>query len=100
MNPSAFHKRWQNLIHEKCPCCDERLAHKRRPNDNDPRRAVDFWECEGRCGFSITRDKYVAILVDEGHIMRRFISRHEAEILAKAIEKSELPVEEPAEAAI
>ncbi len=80
MNPG---KHWQNLIHRKCPCCNARLEHRREPNERAPWKQVDLFECAEKCGFIITQSSYVKILEDETHIMRRFLSRHETELLAQ-----------------
>jgi ribosomal protein L37AE/L43A len=72
------HKRWQNLIFGKCPKCDARL--------NVRKDKVPIFECptEG-CGFMITDKSLANILMDENHIMRKFLTAHEKQILNDAI---------------
>lgn len=83
-------KHWQNLIHRKCPCCDARLEHRKEPNANHPLKEIDFYVCEDKCGFIITRGSYVKILEDETHIMRRFLTKHERELLQLTLRSVEL----------
>lgn len=69
--------RYQNLIHKKCPRCDQHLETLnlifRCPDDV--------------CGFTITRRGWADILLDESHVMRRFLTKHESETLENAIEE-------------
>lgn len=78
-------KHWQNLLHRKCPVCNTRLEHRREPNARAPWKQVDLFECEAKCGFIITCSTYVNILEDETHIMRRFLTPHEKELLAEVL---------------
>lgn len=72
-------KRWQNLIHRKCPKCDNKLEWQ-----GDVFRCVNsIDECQE--GFAIGKGKLVSILTDETHIIRRFASPHELELIENAI---------------
>ena len=68
--------KWQNLLKKKCPCCDGEL----RPVKD---KAI-LYACT-ECDFLISRRKYAEILMDENHIMRRFLSVEELEKLTNAI---------------
>ena len=68
-------KRWQNLIHKKCPHCDERLLNQQKG-----------YVCPA-CGFYISKRKVAEILTDPTHAAVRFLSNHEKEMLEKAIEE-------------
>lgn len=69
-------KKWQNLIHKKCPKCDRKLQWR------DKVFLCLSPDCEG---FAISREKLVVILTDQTHIMRRFASPHELELIENAI---------------
>lgn len=72
------HKKWQNLLHGKCPKCDSRL--------NIRKDKTIIYECETEgCGFLITDRAYAGILSDKTHIMRRFLTPHETELLEEAL---------------
>jgi tRNA U54 and U55 pseudouridine synthase Pus10 len=68
------HKRWQNLLYKKCPVCDGRLKTVKD-------KVLMFLCEEGDCNFMITAKRYAEILADENHIMRRFLTRRETEML-------------------
>lgn len=79
MSAPYVKKKWQNLIHRKCVKCDSPLE--------EQKDRVVLLECSNRaCDFFITRRKLFEILVDETHIMRRFLSYTEREQLEDAIE--------------
>lgn len=64
----------------KMPKCDGRLKEAKD-------RAI-IYECtDPQCGFVISRQRYAEILSDENHIMRRFLTPHERQILNNAIEE-------------
>lgn len=82
MSAPYVKKKWQNLIHRKCVKCDYPLEEVRD-------RGVILLECTNSpqaCDFFITRRKLFEILVDETHIMRRFLTREERDQIEDAIE--------------
>ena len=70
--------KWQNLIHGKCPKCDERMTWV------EAILRCTTADCEG---FAIGKGKLVSILTDPTHIVRRFMSPHEVEIVEGSIYK-------------
>ncbi len=72
-------KKWQNLIHRKCPVCDTRLNLSKEGS-----KLIYFCPAEG-CEFTISAAKLASILTDENHIMRRFATPHELKTLEAAI---------------
>lgn len=70
-------KRWQNLIEKKCPKCGGELERKKD-------RGV-IYECK-KGDFLISQRKYFDILIDEKHIMRRFLGEVEKRELERVIE--------------
>jgi 5-methylcytosine-specific restriction endonuclease McrA len=70
--------KWQNLMEKRCPACDSELEEIKD-------RAILF-ECKNhQCGFFLTKRKYFEILMDESHVLRRFLSTASAEKLENAI---------------
>jgi hypothetical protein len=70
-------RRWQNLLHKKCPNCDSRLEDARL-----------FWMCpnphpkdEGRNCFFIKKEKAAAFLLDPNHPANFCLSEHERETI-------------------
>lgn len=66
-------KRWQNLIHRKCPVCDTRMDWK-----------GGWFRCP-TSDFAISGAKVVDILTDEEHIIHRFMSAHERQVLEQGL---------------
>jgi len=67
------YKRWQNLIHRKCPTCDSKLEW-----------GSNWFVCpDNNCKFMIHGSKIVEILT--GPMIRRFLSEHEESIIDNAI---------------
>lgn len=74
----AQNKKWQNLLYKRCPKCGEEME---RSKD----RGIIF-ECRyAGCYFLISQRAYAGILMDEDHIMRRFLTGKEKELLERAI---------------
>ena len=74
-------KRWQNLIFKKCPKCNRRLEDFKSPN-------LPMMRClESACEFMIRRRAWADILLEETHVMRRFLTKHEAETLETAVKE-------------
>jgi len=68
-------KKWQNLIHRKCPKCDSRL-----------KWIGDWFRCpDSQCSFAISGIKVVEILTDEKHIVQQYMTPHEKQILIQGI---------------
>ena len=67
-------KRWQNLVHKKCPNCDERLKWQ-----------GDWFKCPTAGCFAINSAKLVEILTDKSHIIQQFLSPHERQIIEDGI---------------
>ena len=78
-------KRWQNLLHKKCPKCNERLVQFKDIG-------ILFRCSDEACGFIISQKAMVDIFNDETHIMRRFLDDHERELLEAAIARQTLEV--------
>lgn len=76
-------KLWQNLLHKKCPKCDERLVQFK------DKGIMYSCPAEG-CGFIISQKAMVEIFTDEHHIMRQFLSPHERMMLNNALAHMEL----------
>lgn len=73
-------KKWQNLLYRKCPVCGGRL-------DIIKDKAI-LYECPTPgCEFLISRQKYADLLMDETHIMRRFLTGEERQLLEQEIDK-------------
>lgn len=81
---SVQSKKWQNLIHKKCPNCDMRLEDSGK-----------FWKCP-RAGiellalgrqncFFISKEKALDFLTDPTHSANRFLSQHERETLTEGL---------------
>ena len=68
-------KRWQNLIHKKCPRCDERMNWRDK-----------YFRCPSGC-FTISGVKLIEILTDPEHIVQQYLSPHEREIIEGGIKK-------------
>lgn len=71
-------RRWQNLIHKKCPDCDTRLV-----------REAKVYGCPN-CDFYITPAKLASFITDENGPTYKNMSQHEKEIVIKA--KQELGI--------
>ena len=68
-------RKWQNLVHKKCPDCDARFKEE-----------YDLFKCETEdCGFALTREKMALILTDPNHAAIKFMSPHEESILIDAL---------------
>lgn len=68
-------KRWQNLIHEKCPNCDNRLV-----------KIKEGYACsDALCTFFITPKKIAEIITDPNHPAVRYMTEHEIEVRNKAL---------------
>jgi hypothetical protein len=69
-------RKWQNLIHRKCPDCDTKMIFVSRG-----------FQCpDDKCHFFISKQKMVEILTNPEHAALRFASPHEAEILNGALD--------------
>lgn len=69
-------RHWQNLIHLKCPDCDQRMT---------PNRVG--YECPAtNHRFFITRKTLGQYMTDPNHAIVRFASEHEREIIDKALQ--------------
>jgi hypothetical protein len=68
--------KWQNLMEKTCPACDGQLQEIKD-------RAILF--CCQDCDFFITKRKYFEILMDESHVLRRFLTVANTEKLEQAI---------------
>lgn len=74
-------KRWQNLLHKKCPNCDSRLED-----------ANLFLKCpimreDGKSCFFIKKTKAIEFLLDPTHKANICLSDHERGIIKEAIQK-------------
>ena len=66
--------KWQNLIYGECPLCDTKLE----------KQNCGLYKCQA-CGFAISHSKYKEILLDETHIIRRFIGKKEFAYIDKIL---------------
>lgn len=70
-------RKWQNLIHKKCPDCSERLLFV----------TMGFQCPNDKCHFFVGKQKMVEILTNQNHAAVRFASTHELEILNGALDE-------------
>lgn len=74
-------KRWQNLLHRKCPNCDSRLENARL-----------FLKCpttreDGTSCFFIKKIQAMEFLLDPKHKANIYLTHHERETIKEAIQK-------------
>ena len=68
-------RKWQNLIHKKCPDCDSVFEQQ-----------DTIFKCmKDDCGFGISRRKMAQILTDPTHAARRLLNNQENELLRDAL---------------
>lgn len=67
-------KRWQNLLHKKCPNCNSRMQDKQL-----------YFSCPNAC-FFIKKTKAVEYLLDPKHQANICLSSHERETIEKAVQ--------------
>lgn len=72
-------RKWQNLIHGKCPDCDARMI----------KMTVELACPDDKCHFIIKRSKVAEILRDTHHKAIQFASDHEKLLITKALEEVE-----------
>lgn len=78
IDSSVQGKRWQNLIHKKCPNCNNKLEDR-----------GSYWVCPDsglhkNC-FIIHRFKVIQFLTDPTHAANRFLSEHERKTLTEGL---------------
>lgn len=74
---------WQNLIHKKCPKCDERLEYYKK---ND----AYICKTDGCPGFYVTSRGLIKIFLDPEHATVKYASREEREIINIALKELQL----------
>ena len=68
---------WQNIIYQKCPDCDTRLAWNGKG-----------YVCPSHCGFFITKASILKIISDPTHYAVRFASQQQREYIDVLIANS------------
>ena len=86
MNDEKPKRRWQNLLHKKCPNCDARLED-----------AHMFFKCpvikeDGRNCFFIRKTKAIEFLMDPEHPANICLAPHERDTLNEALKDWEIVV--------
>jgi hypothetical protein len=73
-----LHKKWQNLVGRCCPFCDG-------PLDALGGR-TDLFRCRTKgCDFVISRHGMLAILADDTHILRNYLTAEDTIMLANTV---------------
>ena len=72
-------RKWQNLIHKKCPNCDLRLE-ETKTHWICPSYKNDTTKC-----FIISKEKSVSYMTDPSHPANKHLSKHERDTLQEAL---------------
>lgn len=82
-------RKWQNLLHKKCPNCNERLEDRRlffacpSPHKDDPNKSCFF----------IKKTKVMEYLLDPNHPAHTCLTKHEKENLDKTLKSFGIVIE-------